>query len=62
MDFPENDLLMIDPGFPLDNGGQGLKLLLGEIHPALFFLGLSQVLLKIQKRFPEVMEHGLKGV
>jgi hypothetical protein len=54
--------LMIDPGFPLDKGGQGLKLLLGELNLTLLFLGLVQVPLKIQERFPKIVEHGLKGV
>jgi hypothetical protein len=54
--------LMINPGLLLDKGGQGLKLLLGELHVTLFFLDLGQVPLKIQKRFPEIVEHGLEGV
>jgi hypothetical protein len=53
---------MIDPGFLLDKGCQGLKLLLGELYLPLFFLGLGQVPLKIQKRFPEIVEHGLEGI
>jgi hypothetical protein len=61
-DLPGKDFLMIDPGFLLDKGCQGLKLLLGELYLTLFFLGLGQVPLKIQKRFPEIVKHGLKGV
>jgi hypothetical protein len=57
-----NDCLMINPGFLLDKGGQRLKLLLGELFLTLFFLGLSQVPLKIEKRFPQIVEHGLEGV
>jgi hypothetical protein len=60
--FPGDGWLMIDPGFFLDKSGQGLKLILGELDSALFFLGLGQVPLKIQKRFPEIVEHGLQGV
>jgi len=62
LDSPGNDFLMIDPGFFLDKGCQGLKLLLGELYFTLFFLDLGQVPLKVQKRFPEIVEHGLQGV
>jgi hypothetical protein len=54
--------LMIDAGFLLNKGGKGFKLLLGELYLTLFFLGLGQVPLKIQKRFPKIVEHGLEGV
>jgi hypothetical protein len=62
IDLPVDGFLMIDPGFPLDKGGQGLKLLLGEFHFPLFFLDLGQIPLEIQKRFPKIVEHGLESI
>jgi hypothetical protein len=62
LDLPGNDCLMIDPGFLLDKRGQGLKLFLGEFHFTPLFLGLGQVPLEIQKRFPKIVEHGLQGI
>jgi hypothetical protein len=62
LDLPGNDFLMINPGFLLDKGGQGLKFFLGEFHLTSLFLGLGQVPLEIQKRFPKIVEHGLQGI
>jgi hypothetical protein len=62
LDLPGNDFLVIDPGFLLDKSSQGLKLFMGELNFTLLFLGLGQIPLKIQKRFPKIVEHCLQSI